>query len=259
MILAAVETPEVSTLVLLALAALFAGWIDAVVGGGGLIQLPALVLALPTAPVASILATNKVSSIVGTSAAATTYLRKAPPDLRTVIPMALVAGVAAAGGSALASRVPRDAFEPIVIVALAVVLIWTLRRKLPDVAQPREHSRGLTLLAAGGIGFYDGIIGPGTGAFLVVAIVAITGVSFLHASAGARIINVATNAGSLLIFLSLGAVIWQVGLVMAAANLVGGLLGAHTAINRGSGFVRGVLVVVVIALLCRLSWDVLTR
>jgi uncharacterized membrane protein YfcA len=254
--------PELGDLLLLCLAAALAGWFDAVSGGGGLIQLPALLVLLPGASPAQVLATNKLSGICGTSVAAATYYRRVRPDLRTALPMAGVALVGAALGALCASLLPAEVFRPLVLVLLVAVAAYVLRHPTVGEAQSlrwdgRKHH---VAAAVGGlsIGFYDGIFGPGTGTFLVFLLVGLLGYSFLQASAKARIVNLATNLGALLVFIPQGAPLWATGLLMGACNVAGGWLGAHTAIRRGSRFVRVVFLVVVAGLVLRLAYDVLT-
>lgn len=253
--------PDLEVVLLLCLAAGFAGWFDAVVGGGGLVQLPALLLLLPGATPAQVLATNKLSSIAGTTVAATTYYRRVRPDLRTALPMAAIALAGSAGGAALASVMPAEVFRPIVLVLLVAVAAYVfLRPSLGDVQALRWDGRRHHVAAGAGgltIGFYDGIFGPGTGTFLVFLLVGLLGYSFLQASAKARIVNLATNLGALLVFVPQGAPLWRLGLLMGACNVAGAWLGAHTAIRRGSGFVRVVFLVVVAGLVLRLAYDVL--
>ncbi len=252
--------PETEIVVALCLAAFAAGWVDAVVGGGGLIQLPALLVLLPGATPAQVLATNKLSSVFGTGVAAWTYWRRVKPDLRTALPMAATALAGSAVGAACASLLPEEAFRPLVLVLLVLVGIYTWRRPtLGDVQELRfsgRHHLTAALGAAAGIGFYDGIFGPGTGSFLVFALVALMGYSFVQASAKARIVNLATNVGALAVFIPQGAPIYGLGFAMAACNVLGGRLGATTAISRGSGFVRTVFLVVVALLVLRLGYDV---
>lgn len=254
--------PELPEVLLLCVAAGFAGWVDAVSGGGGLVQLPALLIALPGASPAAILATNKLSSICGTTAAALTYHRRVRPDLATALPMAGIALVGAALGALSASALPKDVFRPVVLVLLIAVAVFTAARPRLGFEQSLRwsgHRHRIAAMTAGAaIGFYDGIFGPGTGAFLVIALVALLGYSMLQASAKARIVNLATNLGALLVFVPQGAPLWRLGLAMGACNVAGGWLGAHTAIRRGGGFVRVVLLVVVAALVARLGYDVAT-
>lgn len=255
--------PELETVLLLALAAGFAGWVDAVGGGGGLVQLPALLVLMPGASPAQVLATNKLSSVCGTSMAAVTYYRRVRPDLRTALPMAAVALAGSAAGAGLASVVPAEVFRPVVLVLLVAVAAYILAHPGVGEAQHLRWDGRRHHVAAGfgglGIGFYDGMFGPGTGVFLVMLLVVLLGYSFLQASAKARIVNLATNVGALLVFIPQGAPMWRLGLLMGACNVAGGWLGAHTAIRRGSRFVRVVLLVVVAALILRLGYDVVTQ
>ncbi len=253
--------PTWQVLALLALAALSAGFVDAVVGGGGLIQLPALLLGLPGASPAQILATNKLGSICGTSVSSVTYYRRVKPDPGTFLPLMLLAFLGSVGGAFVASRIPRAAFEPIVLVVLLLVGAWVLLK--PSVGQESllrfsGHRHTATAMATGfAVGFYDGALGPGTGSFLVIGLVGLLGYSFLQASAKARMANWATNLGALCVFVPQGVVLWKVGLVLGAFNLVGGYLGARVAVARGSGFVRVFFIVVVTAFIVRIGGDVL--
>ena len=252
--------PGLADVTLLCLAAGFAGWIDAVSGGGGLVQLPALLIWLPGAAPAAVLATNKLSSVCGTSVAASAYYRKVRPDLRTALPMAGVALVGAALGALCASVLPGAVFRPIVLVALVLVAAYVVRRPAVGEVQALRWSGRRHYVAAAlggaGIGFYDGILGPGTGSFLVILLVGLLGYSFLQASAKARIVNLGTNLGALLVFVPQGAPVWRLGLAMGACNVAGGWVGAHTAIRRGSAFVRVVFLTVVAALVLKLGYDV---
>lgn len=247
--------------VLLLLAAGFAaGWIDAVVGGGGLIQLPALLLFPGLTPVQA-LATNKLGSIFGTTTSAITYYRRTSPDLKTAIPMALLALVGAFGGAGIATVLPSAAIKPIIIVALVAVLAFTIfKPRAGELSQLRHRGRthyAWALLIGLVIGGYDGMIGPGTGSFLIIAMVTILGYNFLQASAKAKIVNLATNLGALLLFLPGGHVALGLGLALGVMNMFGGYLGARMAISKGSGFIRVVFVIVVLALILKLGWDML--
>ena len=252
--------PDLGIVVALCAAALLAGWVDAVSGGGGLIQLPALLVLLPGAAPAQVLATNKLSSVFGTAVAAETYRRRVRPDLRTAVPMAGAALAGSAGGAACASLLPPEVFRPLVLVLLVAVAAYTLLRPRLGAEQVLRFSGrrhyAAAVGAAVGIGFYDGIFGPGTGSFLVFALVGLLGYSFVQASAKARIVNLATNIGALAVFIPQGAPMYRLGLLMAVCNVAGGWLGARAAISRGSGFVRVVFLVVVAALAVRLTYDV---
>jgi uncharacterized protein len=252
---------DLLTVVLLLLAGLTAGWVDAVVGGGGLVQLPALLLVPGISPVQA-LATNKLASIMGTSVSALTYYRRVGPDLRTAGPMAVAALLGAVGGAALATRIPAELFRPIILVVLVGVALYTvLKPSLGRTSDLRWVGNGHRWAAAGiglVIGAYDGLLGPGTGTFFVISLVSALGYAFLPASALAKIANFATNLGALIYFVPHGAVIWGLGLAIGAANLVGGYVGARMAVARGSAFVRVVFVVVVGALIVKLGYDVVT-
>lgn len=250
--------PEV--VLLLALAALTAGFVDAVVGGGGLIQLPALLVGLPGAAPVQILATNKIASICGTAASSATYYRRLKPDPATFLPLMGMALVGSFVGAIGASHLPREAFEPIVLVALLVVgAVVVFRPQLGEQTALR-FSGHTHRLAAMGVGFvigaYDGILGPGTGSFFVFALVGLLGYDFLQASAKAKLANLATNLGALLLFIPTGAVLWDIGLLMGLCNLLGGYLGARTAVTRGSGFVRVFFIVVVSGFVVSIGGDV---
>jgi len=249
--------PSTTTLVLLGLAGLFAGFVDAVVGGGGLVQLPALLLGLPHASPVNVLATNKLSSFCGTTVSSATYYRRVRPDPRTFGPMTACAFAGSAVGAVIGSHISDRAFDPIVLVVLVVVGAYVLFRPgLGESTLLRYHGRrhvGTAMVAGLLIGCYDGALGPGTGSFFVITLVGLLGYSFLEASAKARIANWATNLAALCVFVPQGAVLWRVGLVMGACNLVGGYLGARTAVARGAGFVRVFFVLVVAGFAVRIA------
>jgi uncharacterized protein len=252
----------VGTVAALLLAALAAGWVDAVVGGGGLIQLPVLLLGLgPGVPPVYALATNKLASICGTFTSSVTYYRRVHPDLRTALPMAALALVGAVLGAGIALVLPAAAIRPIILVALVSVLGYTLLRPGLGARTALRHQGRRHYLAAAGLGFvvgvYDGALGPGTGSFLVFGLVTLVGYAFVEASAKARIANFATNLGALTVFVPQGVVLWRLGLLMGAANVVGGYLGARTAVSRGSRFVRAAFLVVASLLVVRLGLDLL--
>ena len=255
--------PSTPTLVLMGLAAVLAGWVDAVVGGGGLIQIPALLIGFPQVAPVQILATNKLGSICGTSVSAVTYYRRVKPARRTVIPLALLAFAGSLIGASLVSHISRAAFNPIILVVLIGVGTYTLLQPGLGVITDLRLSVRRNVLAASGIGFligiYDGALGPGTGSFLVFALVGLLGYAFLQASAKAKIANVATNLAALVIFIPAGAVMWKVGLLMGLGNLVGGYVGARTAVARGAGFVRVVFVLVVSAFIVKIGLEVIDQ
>ncbi|HHW84357.1 MAG TPA: TSUP family transporter [Actinomycetales bacterium] len=251
---------ELPIILLVVVGGFVAGWVDAVVGGGGLIQLPVLLLVPGLAPVQA-LATNKMGSIMGTSVAAYTYQRKIRTDLTTALPMAAAALLGALGGAALAAQIPGEALRPIVVAACALVFLWIVFRRASGLETVRRYPgrrhHVFAVLIGLVIGAYDGLLGPGTGTFLVIALVGVLGYAFMPASAIAKIVNFATNLGALIFFVPAGHVVWQLGLMVGAANMLGGFLGARTAVARGSEFVRVVFLVVVAGLIVKLVWDMI--
>ena len=255
-----VDDPTLTVLLLLGLAAVAAGLVDAAVGGGGLIQLPALLLGLPSAAPVEVLATNKLASICGTSVSSATYYRRIGPAPRTFLPLMALAFLGSVAGALVASQIPREAFEPIVLVVLVVVGAYVLLK--PNLGEStalryaghRHIAAAMTVGVA--IGFYDGALGPGTGSFFVFALVSLLGYDFLQSSAKARLANWATNLGALCVFVPQGAVLWKVGLVMGICNLAGGYVGTRVAVSRGTRFVRILFIVVVSAFVVRIGGDV---
>jgi uncharacterized membrane protein YfcA len=250
------------TLIFLALAAFAAGLIDAIAGGGGLIQLPAMLIGLAKTETVVILGTNKVPSIFGTSASALMYRRNIKSDSKLLFIMALPALLGSMGGASLASRIPTEVLKPIVVSLLIAVLIYTWKRPQLGQIESLRQSEPLRLkiaaIAALVIGFYDGLIGPGTGSFLVLTLVAILGFAFLSASAIAKVVNVATNLGAIIIFGANGEIIWKIGLTLAIANVVGSLIGAHLALKGGSSLVRKVFMGVTLALIIKVAIDTIS-
>ena len=240
-------------------AAFFAGFVDAIVGGGGLIQLPALLAGYQSSAPPILLGTNKLGSICGTASAVMRYRRVVRIPWGVLMPAAAVAFLAALAGASLVSAVSPSLFRPLVPVMLSVVLAYILwhkdlgARHAPIVLSRRR--RYLALTAIGIIGAYDGFFGPGTGSFLMLLFIRFYGFDFLHASVGARTINVATNAGALLFFGIHGEIHWSLGLALGACNGTGSVLGAHTAVKHGSKFVRGAFIVIVVILIVKTATD----
>lgn len=246
-------------LILLLVAALFAGFVDAVAGGGGLIQVPTLLVALPGEAPATVFGTNKLSSIFGTANAALRYARRIALPWGIALPAAGAAFVFSFGGAAAVAWMPKDIVRPLVLAMLVLVLIYTVAR--PDFG----HVAGARLSAAlelkwgmiagAVLGFYDGFFGPGAGSFMIFAFVHFFRLDFLHASSAAKVVNFATNAAALAYFAPTGHVLWMVGLAMAVFNIVGAAMGSRLALHHGSGFVRGVFIVVAGVLIARLGYD----
>lgn len=238
-------------------ASFFAGFVDSIAGGGGLIQLPALLIGLPKSETAEVLGTNKLSAVFGTTTAAALYRKQIKPDPKVLVAMGVPAFLGSAGGAVLASKIPTSSMRPMVLVLLIVVAIYTwFKPDLGKFENLRHHStRRVQIAAIAGavIGFYDGIFGPGTGSFLMLILVASLGYAFITASAIAKVVNVATNVGAILVFGVHGAVIWQLGIIMGAANISGAIVGSRLAIKGGSTLVRKVFLIVTIALIVKVG------
>ncbi|TMR19101.1 sulfite exporter TauE/SafE family protein [Nonomuraea turkmeniaca] len=249
--------PLEQVLVLL-VAAAGAGWVDAVVGGGGLLQLPAIMIT--GMPTVEAMATNKLSSVFGTTSAAVAYARSTKVDRQVAIPGAGMAVLSAGLGAWAAAAISAEVLRPaVMVVLLAVAAFVTLRPSFGSVPQPhlRTGARVVAAVAVAGVGiaFYDGIMGPGTGTFLIIAFTTILGLDFVSASASAKIINIGTNVGALVVFGLQGHVQWALGLGMAVCNVAGAQVGARMALKRGTAFVRIVLLCVVAAMVVRLGWQ----
>ena len=243
------------------LAAGLAGFVDAIVGGGGLILLPTLFAVHPSALPATLFGTNKAAAIGGTAWACSQYARRVTMNWGTLAPAAVTALLASFAGAWLVTMVPATGLRKALPLVLLVVLLYTLWRKdlgrvhAPHLSPRREAMRGSAIGA--GIGFYDGFFGPGTGSFFVFLLVRGLGYDFLHASAGAKLLNTATNLAAIALFAVKGHVWWHVAAVMAVANVIGSLLGARLALRHGAGFVRGIFIAVVSLLILRTGWDAL--
>ena len=250
---------SIEVLIFLALASGFAGFVDAMAGGGGLIQLPALLIGLPNKELPLILGTNKVPSIFGTTAAARNYFKNIKPDITLTISMMGPAFIGSITGAAFAATIAKDFFKPFIVFLLITVAIYTWRKPALGMNENLKftHKKRLLFVALIGllIGFYDGIFGPGTGTFLVFFLVSGIGYAFLKASATAKLVNIATNAGAILSFQLTGHIWWQLGLLLAFANVAGAVIGSRLAIKGGSPLVRKVFLAVIFLLIARVAWD----
>ena len=246
-----------ATALFLLAASFFAGFIDSIAGGGGLIQLPALLIGLPKSETAVVLGTNKLSAVFGTTTAAALYRKQIKPDPKILIAMGLPAFLGSAGGAVLASKIPTSSMRPMVLVLLIIVAVYTWFK--PDLGkfENLRHlpKRRVQIAAIAGvlIGFYDGIFGPGTGSFLMLILVASLGYAFITASAIAKVVNVATNVGAIMVFGINGAVLWQIGIILGIANITGAVIGARLAIKGGSTLVRKVFLLVTVALIVKVG------
>jgi uncharacterized membrane protein YfcA len=250
-------------LLIVSLASLLAGLVDSIVGGGGLILLPALFAVFPGAAPATLFGTNKSASIWGTAFATVQYSRKVVMPWRSLLPAAGLGLLGSLAGAWVVTQVDPSLFRKALPVLLGLLLIYTLVKKdLGRSHAPRFAGATEAWIAAGiglVIGFYDGFFGPGTGSFLVFAYVRLLGYDFLNASAAAKMINVATNLAALTLFTLKGHVWWHMALPMALANVVGSLIGTRLALKHGAGFVRHVFILVVLALICKTAYDTWLR
>lgn len=249
--------------VLLGMAAFTAGLVDAVVGGGGLIQIPAIFSVFPREVPATLLGTNKMASIFGTASAAVTYARRVRVAWSAAAPAAVAAFVLSFAGAWTVTRVPADFVRGLLPFILVAVAIYTFRKKdFGSVHAPVHSGMAERLWAIGigaAIGFYDGFFGPGTGSFLMFLFVRFFGFDFLGASVAAKIVNVACNLSALMWFGYSGHLIWQLGMLMAACQICGSLVGTRLALKHGSGFVRKLFLVVVSLLIIKTGYDAVIK
>ncbi len=240
------------TIVLLAGAALVAGFIDSIAGGGGLITIPALLFA-GAGPLVAI-ATNKVQAIFGAGTAAVSYSRSGLVAPSTMVKSIVTAAGASAIGALVATQLPAAVLERAIPVALiGIALFFAFKPRIDD---SDRHARmvpalfGVTAIPA--IGFYDGIFGPGTGSFYMVAFVGLVGFGVLRATAHTKVLNLASNLGAFVVFAVNGAIEWRIGLLMGLAQVAGAWLGAHVAIANGARLIKPVLIITCLAISLRL-------
>lgn len=254
---------EFYVILLLCLASFIAGFIDAIVGGGGLIQTPAALILLPNISVAHVIGTLKIPAFSGTSIATYQFLKKVKINWKLFGIMALVSFVFAYIGSSLLNVMKNDFMKPVLFIILVLLLIYTYLKKdfgqfqISKLSKKRQYI--YTMLICVVIGFYDGFIGPGTGSLLIMAFIAILGFDFLKASAYAKLVNLATNIGSITLFVIKGKIIWAVAIPMAICNALGAWIGARLAISKGNGFIRVLFLVIVGIALLRFGYDVFLK
>lgn len=240
---------------LLVLAAFLAGFVDAIAGGGGLITVPALLL-FGLTPVEA-LGTNKLQSVFGSASATLAYARKGLVDVRRQAWWALLSFAGAAAGAFLAAIVPGDllaTFLPLLLIAIA--LYFALKPKMDDVDRAQRMAPFLFgLMVVPAIGFYDGLFGPGTGSFFMLAFVTLAGFGVLKATAHTKFLNFASNLGGFVVFALIGVVYWKVGLAMGIAQFTGARLGAALAMKNGARLIKPLLVLTCCALAIRLLSD----
>lgn len=247
-------------LILLCIVAFAAGFVDAVVGGGGLIQTPAGLVLLPQYSVATVIGTLKIPGFSGTSIAALQYSRRVKMNKRLLLLMMMLACAASFAGSYMLTRMSNSFMKPLLLGVLVVVAIYTYSNKQFGLHAEKTHSVRrqwvYALLISLVLGLYDGFIGPGAGSFLILAFISMLGFDFLKASAYAKFVNAATNIGSIILFASTGKIIYAIALPMAVCNATGGWLGSRMALLRGNKFIRIFFLIVVCVTIIRFAYDV---
>jgi uncharacterized membrane protein YfcA len=246
-------------LLIVSLASFLAGFVDSMVGGGGLILIPALFATFPTAPPATLLGTNKGAAIWGTAFATWQFSRRVEMRWAALLPAAVAGFVASFAGAWLVTVVSPEFLRKLLPAVLVLVLAYTLAKKELGLTHAPRFSGQREAWVAGCIGavigFYDGFFGPGTGSFFVFLFVRLLGYDFLSASASAKLLNMATNGAALILFAAKGHIWWHFVVAMALANVLGSLLGTRLALKHGTGFVRLVFMGVVSALILKTSFD----
>lgn len=251
------------TFALLGVVAFMAGLIDAAVGGGGLIQIPGLFNILPNTAPATLFGTNKFASICGTSVAARQYASRVKLPWALVLPAAACAFVFSFIGASVVRLIPVAVLKPLILALLIAMAIYTFKKKdfghlhKPAVVTRRE--RILAALFGAAIGFYDGLFGPGTGSFLAFLFIRFFAFDFLHATAAAKIVNLATNLAALFFFVPTGHILWQYALAMAAFNMAGGFVGSRLAIHGGAKTIRVLFLVLAVVLIGKFGYDLFLK
>jgi uncharacterized membrane protein YfcA len=250
---------DYSLLAVLSCGALFAGLIDSMVGGGGLIQIPALFTVLPKEIPATLFGTNKIASVFGTANAAWRYSLRVKMPWRTTLPAAIAAFAFSYLGAMAVAWAPREMLRPLILFLLVGSAVYTFWRKdFGIIHQPQHAGRSelvYALLVGAAIGFYDGFFGPGTGSFLIFLFIRFFGFDFLHASAASKVVNVATNLAAIIFFVPNGFVLPVAAALMATFNVIGSVIGTHLALRHGSAFVRKIFLLVVCSLIVKFAWD----
>lgn len=251
------------TILTLILFSFLAGFIDSVVGGGGLIQLPALLINLPNTPLLSLFGTNKIGSLSGTSIAAISYSRKVKFDFKLLLVISFFAFLSAYLGAKTIGYIPVETLKPLILVILIGIAIFTFIRKDLGATRSKNLSSKKQMLygslLALFIGFYDGFFGPGTGSFFVLGFVLILGFEFLKASAYTKIVNCMTNISALIVFIKNGNYILELAIIIAISNMIGNLIGSRLAIKKGNGFIRIVFLGIVLIMIGRYAYDIFIK
>jgi len=251
------------SLVILAVLAFVAGFIDAVVGGGGLIQLPALLIQFPQTNLPTLFGTNKIAALSGTIIAAVQYAKKVKFNLALLLIISLFAYLASGAGAKIVSLLDVQMLKPIILVILIAIAIYTIFKKDLGAIQLKQISLKKQMIYGSFIGiivgFYDGFFGPGTGSFLVLGFVLFLGMDFMHASAYAKIVNCITNLSALVVFINQGNYLLNIAVLMGVSNILGSYLGSHMAIKKGNAFIRNIFIFIVMLMIIRYAYDVFIK
>lgn len=251
------------TIISLIVLSFIAGFIDAVVGGGGLIQVPALLILLPKAPLPTIFGTSKIAGLAGTSYAAVHYSKQIKFNYKLLLAISISAGLASFVGAKTVSYINVNTLRPIILVVLIVLAIYTFLKKDLGSVQTKHLSLGKQLIYGSLIGllvgFYDGFFGPGTGSFFVIGFVVILGIEFVQASAYSKVINCITNFSALFVFIKQGNYVLTLAIMMAICNITGSIIGTKLALKKGNAFVRTIFLVIVTLMILRYAYDIFIK
>lgn len=249
-------------LTLLYLFAFLAGFIDSIAGGGGLVSVPAFFILYPNLSVSGIIGTNRLASVAGTLVAARNYSLKVSIPYRLMVYAGTATAICSFAGAALQTRIPPEILKPVLLIVIIGIAIYSFSKKEFGVQEKTSPPDGQMLqkavLIGGALGFYNGLIGPGTGTLLVFALVSALGYSLLKASAAAKIINATADLASLLLFLKNGFIHFNLAIPMMVFNILGSYTGSKMAILRGNQFVRKIFILVIVGVISRFAWDILT-
>ena len=245
---------------LLCLFAFIAGFIDAIAGGGGLIQLPAYFILMPQFTITQLLGSNKLGGFSGTFVAALKYLKNTKVNWKKIFPAMIVAAVSALAGARCVSYLDKERMAPFVVAILVIMLAYTMFNRQTGIVDKSEsiNSRKfqiILIIAAFLIGFYDGFFGPGAGSMLMFVFISLLRFDFLGAAAHTKVFNCITNIGALLFFIYNGDVVYHVAIPVAIFNVAGNYIGAHISIKRGSPFIKTVYLIVVLLLIARIFYQ----
>ncbi len=249
------------TIALMALFAFIAGFIDSIVGGGGLIQLPALLIAFPSTPLPLLFGTNKIAALAGTAISAIKYAKKVSFNFPLLAVISASCFISSFFGAKLVSHLDSTILKPLILVILIVIAIYTFVKKNLGSTQTKELSlkkqMGYGALIGFSVGFYDGFFGPGTGSFFVLGFVVVLGFEFVKASAYAKIVNCITNISALIVFIKQGFFILPLAILMAVFNIIGSYIGSHLVLRKGNEFVRVIFLVIVSLMILKYGYDIM--